>query len=78
MSSQQIAGDNETINSEEEELFGKNDLSINSDSHDDDLPTLAKIGCSLEDHYIIFKINTPQTLFGKMQKDLIFLMSLQP
>jgi hypothetical protein len=65
MSSQQIAGDNETINSEEEELFGKNDLSINSDSHDDDLPTLAKIGCSLEDHYIIFKNKHPSNSLWK-------------
>jgi hypothetical protein len=28
MSSQQIAGDNETINSEEEELFGTNNIQI--------------------------------------------------
>jgi hypothetical protein len=65
MSSQQIAGDNETINSEEEELFGKNNLSINSDSHNDDLPTIAKNGCSLEDHYIIFKNKHPSNSLWK-------------
>ncbi len=50
MSSQQITGDNETISIEEEELFNKNDLSINTNNHNDSLPTLSKIGCSLEDH----------------------------
>lgn len=38
MSSQQIIGDNETINSVEEKPFSKNDLNFNSNNHDDDLP----------------------------------------
>jgi hypothetical protein len=65
MLAQQITGDNETINSEEDELFGKNDLSVNSDTHDDGLPTLAKIGCSLEDHDIIFKKKHPTNSLWK-------------
>ena len=70
MSSRQITGDNETINSEEEELFGKNNLSINSNNHDDNLPTLAKTGCSLEDHKNV------QTILGKQDPTIHNLVEL--
>ena len=77
MADQQLIDDNESIDSKEDELFGRNDLSIDSDSNDDGFPTLAKIGCSLKDYDIIFKKSTHQILFGRMQKHLMSLMFLQ-
>ncbi len=77
MSAHQLTIDDEMINSEENELFGKNDLSVNSDSHDDGLPTLAKIGCSLEEHDIIFKKKHPTNSLWKKPLIRINAMSLQ-
>jgi len=65
MADQQLIDDNESIDSKEDELFGRNDLSIDSDSNDDGFPTLAKIGCSLEDYDIIFKKKHPSNSLWK-------------
>jgi len=55
MAQENLTGDDESIDSKEDEIFGRNDLSINSDNNDDGFPTSAEIGCSLEDYDIIFK-----------------------
>ncbi len=54
MAQENLTGDDESIDSKEDEIFGRNDLSINSDNNDDGFPTSAEIGCSLEDYDIIF------------------------
>jgi hypothetical protein len=63
MEADQLISKNQSINSEEDELFGKNDLSVNDDGHDDGhddgFPTLANIECSLDGHNIIFKKQHP-------------------
>jgi hypothetical protein len=65
MEADQLISENQSINSEEDELFGKNDLSVNDEGHDDGFPTLANIGCSLEDHNIIFKQKHPANSLWK-------------
>jgi hypothetical protein len=39
MAQENLTGDDESIDSKEDEIFGRNNLSINSDNNDDGFPT---------------------------------------